>query len=125
MLDLSLPQIQAALIAGIVSLVVALLTVVGTERKLRRDFRLEFAAEAVARRLLNDREWRLRSFEIIKHHLAGFSDDELRKVLVRAGAIHFESASGKELWGLLERNRHRLGVERISDEPGLRVIAPK
>ncbi len=104
-----------------VSLVTALLTslvaVVVAERKLRRDFRLEYAAEEVTRRLLLHKEWRLRSLRVIRHHLGGFDDDELRRILVRAGAIRFASKSGDELWGLLERTESLLGVEQIDDDP--------
>jgi len=35
-------------------------------------------------------------------------DIELRKVLVRAGAVRFEGPGGKEMWGLLERNSEKL-----------------
>jgi len=66
----------------------------GCRTNLRRDFRLEDAAEAVAQRLLQYREWRLRSLRVIRHHLGCFDDDELRQILVRAGAIRFSSKSG-------------------------------
>ena len=107
----------AAAIAGAVSLVTALLTVRATEMRLRAEFKLQFAAEQVVRELLLDTQWSLRSFEVIRQHIGGFGDDELRQVLVRAGAIRFEARSGAELWGLLSRNRHRLGVVRIDEDP--------
>lgn len=119
--------VAAAIVAGAVGIVTAFLTALVTigvaERKLRRDFRLEFAAEGVAHQLMMDPEWRLRSFDVIKQHLGGFDDDDLRRILVRAGAIRFSSASGKELWGLLERNRHLLGATTINEEPGHRPRA--
>ena len=74
---------------------------------------------------MKDEEWRLRSFEIIKHHLKGFEDNDLRQILVRAGGISFKSRSGKELWGLLERNMERLGVESIDAEPTYKHVNPK
>ena len=107
----------AAAMAGGVSLVTALLTVRATETRLRAEFKLQFAAEQVVRELLLNTRWSLRSFEVIQHHIGGFGEDELRQILVRAGAIRFESRSGVELWGLLERNRHRLGVVRIDEDP--------
>jgi hypothetical protein len=116
--------VAAAVIAAFVGILTALITALATvgaaERRLRRDFRLEFAAESVARQLMMDPEWRLRSFDVIKDHLGGFEDDDLRRILVRAGAIRFWSRTGKELWGLLERNRHRLGATDIDEEPGHR-----
>jgi hypothetical protein len=111
----------AAVVGGLVSFLVAVVTASITaltlERKLRRDYQLEFAAEAVARKLLNDPRWTLRTFKIIDHHLAGFSNDDLRQLLVRAGAIRFKSKSGIELWGMLERNLELLGVEYVNDDP--------
>ena len=108
---------QVIPVSLVTALVTSLVTVVVAERKLRRDFRLEYAAETVARRLLQHRAWRLRSLRVIRHHLGGFGDDELRQILVRAGAIRFSSKSGDELWGLLERTESLLGVEQIDDDP--------
>jgi hypothetical protein len=112
--------VSAAAIAGVVALVTSLVTAAVTfgvaERKLRRDFGLDFAAERVAHELMKTR-WRLRSFDVIKFHLGGFGDDDLRKTLVKAGAIRFESKSGFELWGLLARNRDLLGVTQVPWEP--------
>jgi hypothetical protein len=87
------------------------------ERKLQKEFQLHDSAERVARFLLQDSKWRLRSFKVIRHHLGGFQDDELRKILVRCGAIRFMSKSGHELWGLVERNADRLGITRIAADP--------
>ena len=108
---------QAVPVALVTALITSLVTIGLAERKLRRDFRLEYAAETVARQLMQHKDWRLRSFRVIKHHLGGFSDDELRQILVRSGAIRFTSQSGNELWGLLERTQDMLGVERIDDDP--------
>jgi hypothetical protein len=84
------------------------------DQKARLDNKAVFAAERVAHELMMDKEWCWRSFKIIKHHLGGFEDDELRKILVRAGAIRVTSSSGEEMWGLLDRNREGIGVERLS-----------
>ncbi len=87
------------------------------ERKLKREYQLHDAAERAAQTLLADPTWRLRTFKVIRHHLGGFEEDELRKILVRSGAVRFRSKSGFELWGLLERNRDRLGVTQIDADP--------
>jgi hypothetical protein len=119
-MDFSSPQLAAAAVAGIVALVTACATAVVTialaERKMRRDFRLDFAAERVAHELMLTK-WRLRSFALIKSHLSGFEDNELRRILVKAGAIRFTSKSGFELWGLLDRNRYLLGMHRVPWDP--------
>ncbi len=70
----------------------------------QNHLRTEFMAEQVARQLLESKDWQKRSFESIKKRLGGFSDDELRRILVRAGAVRFEGNKGDELWGLLSRN---------------------
>lgn len=41
----------------------------------------------------------------IKKRLGGFDDEELRRIMVRAGAVRFEGSDGKELWGLISRNK--------------------
>jgi len=79
------------------------------EARLRTELRTEFMAEEAIRLLLEHEDWTLRSFEEIKRRIRGFSDDELRQLLVRAGAVAFErTRGGDELWGLRERNRARL-----------------
>jgi hypothetical protein len=96
----------------IVSIVTALITGLVTfavqERKLRTELRTEFMAEQAARALLEHEKWRKRSFEEIKKRLGGFDDDELRKILVRAGAVAFEGENGRELWGLISKNKDKL-----------------
>ena len=87
------------------------------ERKLQKEYQLQDSAERVARALLSDQTWRLRSFKVIRHHLGGFEEDELRKILVRCGAIRFMSKSGQELWGLVERNFDRLGITKVDADP--------
>jgi len=83
-------------VSAVTALITALATTITTERQLQRQYKLEFSAEQVARELLMDPQWRLRSFEVIKHQLPGFEDNELRKILVRSGAIRIDSKSGKE-----------------------------
>ena len=100
------------LVTILTSAVVAFVTGVATfliqERKLRTELRTEFMAEQVARSLLEDERWQKRSFDEIKKRLGGFDNDDLRKILVRAGAVRFQTHEGKELWGLLSRNRKDL-----------------
>jgi hypothetical protein len=90
------------------------------ERKLQKEYQLQDSAQRVANALLSDSKWRLRSFKVIRHHLGGFEDDELRKLLVRAGAIRFKSKSGEELWGLIDRNKDLLGITQIDSDPANR-----
>jgi hypothetical protein len=117
-------QMNAAIIAGVVSLsitlVMVLVAIILTNRKVHRNFNLEFAAEGVAREMLMDREWPYRTFRVLKYHLCGFTDDELRKILVRAGGIRL-TAGGQEVWGLLSRNHKYLSVEEIKEAPATQI----
>ena len=116
-------QMNAAIIAGVVSLSITLIMVlvaIITNRKVHHNFNLEFAAEGVAREMLMDRKWPYRTFRVLKYHLCGFPDDELRKILVRAGGIRL-TAGGQEVWGLLSRNREYLSVEEIKEAPTTQI----
>lgn len=122
------------MVAGVVSLVVALITASVTvlvadrrgklderlaelkasfdrelaQQKARLDDPAAYAAERVAYELLMHPAWEMRSFRSIRAKLGGFDDEKLRQILVQAGAVRFERSGGSELWGLLERNRKAL-----------------
>src|ERR1700730_12573106 len=72
------------------------------------------------REMLMDRKRPYRTFRVLKYHLGGFTDDELRKVLVRAGGIRL-TAGGQEVWGLLSRNHECLSVEEINEAPTTQI----
>jgi hypothetical protein len=95
-------------VPALVALAVALLTSLGTfwlqRERLRTELRTQFMAEAAIVHLLEDKRWGRRSFAAIQHRIGGFGDDELRQLLVRAGAVRFRSGTGEELWGLRKRN---------------------
>jgi hypothetical protein len=101
-----------AVVAGLVALVVAVITTVAgfyvQRDKLRQELRTEFMAEQAIVQLLNHSTWNLRSFQTIRRHVGGFEDDELRRLLVRSGALRFTGKDGSEVWGLRERNKHLL-----------------
>lgn len=78
------------------------------EERLKKELKTEFMAEKVAKDLLSNEKWEQRSFDAIKKRLGGFGDDELRKILVRAGAVRFEGNTGEELWGLISKNEQKL-----------------
>ena len=60
-------------------------------QKLRTDLRTEFMAEEAVKQLLQTEGWKLCSFGEIRKRVGGFNGDELRKLLVRSGAIRFYS----------------------------------
>ncbi|MBX3588593.1 MAG: hypothetical protein KF796_18340 [Ramlibacter sp.] len=72
-------------------------------RMLHEQHKTEFMAEETARHFLSHKSFTDRSFETLQKNLGGFADDELRKILVRAGAIRVYREDGSEWWRLLSR----------------------
>jgi hypothetical protein len=96
----------SAVIAGVVAWLTAQQTIRFNRDRMKREFQLEFATEAALKALLSEGAYAMRSFAKIKHHLPGFADDDdLRRHLIRAGAVCFTGASGNEMWGLLEKHK--------------------
>ena len=86
---------------------------------LREQHKAEFMAEDTARHFLAHKGFTDRSFETLRNHLGGFEDDELRKILVRAGAIRIIREDGSEWWRLLSRMEEfieRKQLEKIARE---------
>lgn len=95
--------IRTIVVAAISGVISSAITSAIAWQRMNREFRLHNRAEAVAHELLSHPHWKWRSFTILRHHLGGFTDDELRKILVQAGAVRFETAKGLEIWGLYKR----------------------
>ncbi|AEG94274.1 hypothetical protein [Ramlibacter tataouinensis] len=72
-------------------------------RMQRELHKTEFMAEETARLFLSHKGFTDRSFETLRRHLGGFEDDELRKILVRAGAMRVYREDGSEWWRLISR----------------------
>lgn len=115
----TLTTIFIALITSVISSILAFFV---QERRLKhnlevklQEVKTEHMAEMAAKNLLEHKGFDLRSFELISKRIRGFNDDELRKILVRAGAVCFEDEQGKELWGLLERNPERVDAGYRTD----------
>ncbi len=70
---------------------------------LREQNKTEYMAEETARHFLSHEAYTDRSFETLQKHLGGFEPEELRKILVRAGAIRVYRDDGSEWWRLLSR----------------------
>jgi hypothetical protein len=106
-------KVIAALVGALTSILISVIGYWVQRAKLRQDFnndiaqvRTGFMAESAARELLTQLDAPFRSFVMIRHHIGGFTDDELRRILVRAGALRFMSKSGIELWALYDRVRN-------------------
>jgi hypothetical protein len=69
----------------------------------REQYKADYMAEETARHFLRHEGYTDRSFQTLEKHLGGFEPDELRKILVRAGAIRTYREDGSEWWRLLSR----------------------
>jgi hypothetical protein len=47
---------------------------------------------------LRHSKWSQRSFTILRSHVGGSEDDELRRLLVRAGAVRFVNKDDSSEW---------------------------
>lgn len=90
--------------AIITSIITSIVTIYLQNKKLEAEFRTQFMAETALKSLLSNEKWKKRSFDEIKKRIGGFEDEELRKILVRSGAIRFYTSENDELWGLISRN---------------------
>jgi len=89
-----------------------------TESKLRHEYKTEYTVEAAVRQLMR-KGFELRSFSLIKHHVRGFQEDELRQLLLRSGCICFKVIKGVEYWGLLEENQKLLPTRSELEKEGM------
>ncbi|GAB3259666.1 hypothetical protein [Chitinimonas naiadis] len=81
---------------------------------IREQQKTEYMAEETARHFLSHKSFTDRSFDTLQQHLGGFEDDELRKILVRAGAIRLVRDDGSEWWRLLSRMDEYIEKKRKS-----------
>lgn len=72
-------------------------------KKIQESNKTDFMAENTVKHFLNHKGYTDRSFETIKKYVGGFEDDELRKILVRSGAVRTYREDGSEWWRLLSR----------------------
>lgn len=85
---------------------------------LRENNKTEFMAENTAKHYSSHKGYTDRSFEVLQKHLGGFEENELRKILVRAGAIRIYKKEGTEMWRLLSRSKENAEKKGyIKNEP--------
>jgi hypothetical protein len=99
----SLSALLGALVGGAISFVLNRQQFQNQLRVLQEQHKVEYMAEETARHFLSHKNFTDRSFDTLRNHLGGFADDELRKILVRAGAIRVYREDGSEWWRLLSR----------------------
>ena len=104
----SMTFIQVLLIAVIPSVLSAVISYLVFQQQLMA-YKRDTMAERTAKHFLKHKGYTDRSFETLKKHLGGWDDDqnELRRILVRAGAIRTfrddTSGNKSEWWTLLSR----------------------
>ncbi|MEP0987927.1 hypothetical protein [Ekhidna sp.] len=101
---------EAAIFSLLGTIVGGLITFILQRQRFKQDLKVmreenktEFMAEDTVKHFLEHKSYTDRSFETLKKHLGGFEDDELRKILVRAGAIRTFRQDESEWWRLLSR----------------------
>lgn len=99
----TLSALLGAVVGGAISFFLNRQQFANQLRVLQEQHKVEFMAEETARHFLSHKSFTDRSFETLRNHLGGFTDDELRKILVRAGAIRVYREDGTEWWRLLSR----------------------
>jgi len=67
------------------------------------SIKTEHMAEETALYYLNHKGYTDRSFELLQKRLGGFGENELRKILVRAGAVRYIRKDDTEWWRLISR----------------------
>lgn len=73
-------------------------------KKIREENKTDYMAVDTIKKFLNDEKFNDRKFSTLKKHLRGFEEDELRKLLIRSGAICIEGKeNNEELWTLLDK----------------------
>jgi hypothetical protein len=95
--------LMGAIVGGLMSFLLNRQQFRNQLRILQEQHKVDFMAELTARHFLSHKSFTDRSFETLRNHLGGFTDDELRKILVRAGAVRIYREDGSEWWRLLSR----------------------
>jgi len=75
----------------------------------------EHMAERAVRHFLSHKGYTDRSFELLNNRLGGFEENELRRLLVRAGAVRYIRPDGSEWWRLIEREGERIAKIKAAD----------
>lgn len=76
----------------------------------------EHMAETTAQYFLSHKGYTDRSFELLSTRLGGFEPDELRRILVRAGAVRYVRRNDTEYWRLLSREPEAIERARAKGE---------
>lgn len=106
----------SAFIGGLISFLLQFLKFRHEIAAINLEQKTDFMAETTVIHFLSHKSYTDRSFEALKKHLGGFEDDELRKILVRSGAIRIfrDGDETDEWWRLLSRNKEYIEKKRLN-----------
>lgn len=92
----------------------------------REENKTENVAEDTIRYYLKDDGHLLRSFRHLSTKIGGFEENELRRLLVRSGAVRFiRKEDNEEMWCLVERLPEHYAREKEKREKNRKVKAKK
>lgn len=113
----ALSSLLGVTVGGIISYYIQKQKLEHEYRLKREDNKTENMAEATVKYYLMEEKFYERSFEHLKTKLGGFEDNELRKILVRAGAVRFiRKDNQKEFWCLVERLREKYKKDKEREQ---------
>ena len=99
------PEVTAGLFGLIGVVVGGLISWLIQKDRASTDMRIALEAVKTAQYFLSHKGYTDRSFELLSKRLGGFEEDELRRILVRAGAVRYIRADdNSEWWRLLSRS---------------------
>lgn len=102
MIDMSWELIVTVVMSGF-ALFVALINIIFSLWRELDNSRQTRRSARVARKILKRSQNVFVSFDLIKQYIHGLDDNELRRLLLRSGAICVKDASANECWGLYDR----------------------
>ncbi len=111
--------VLSAIVGAFGGIIVAILTIRSQRARLKAEFATENSTETALHHFLALHHFPYRTFPMIRHYIGGFESNELRKLLVRAGAVRFMAADGTEVWALRERvfEDFKIGRWKLSETP--------
>lgn len=110
----TLSALLGAVVGGGISYLLNRQQLANQLRVQQETHKVEYMAETTARHFLSHKGYTDRSFETLRNHLGGFPDDELRRILVRAGAIRVYREDGSEWWRLLARMEEYIERKQVT-----------
>lgn len=99
----ALSALGGALVGGAISLLLQREQFRQNKEMHRQENKTVYAAEDTIHRMLSHNKYECRRFSARRKALLGFEDNELRRLLIRAGACSVDRGDGDEWWVLSDR----------------------